>query len=243
VREIDELSVLVIGAGGIGSEIATRFAALGARVVGVRRRPGLGVATDGEHHPGGGQRGASDLHIKAGDVFRARIDGSSSPSPSSALTPEQTRAIALRLIPHEATGSGSTRSRTTTAPGGARRGALPREPDAAARLSFMIVMRVIPFEIPTFEQLKLLPIGGEGHRQPGAGAGAGDRRHRLGEEQHEAALIGYMNQHHAQAHRHPGEPDRVPAPRPQLLHHAARGRRRHRLVPVGLGRRCGRTRT
>jgi twitching motility protein PilT len=29
------------------------------------------------------QRGASDLHIKAGDVFRARINGSSSRSPSS----------------------------------------------------------------------------------------------------------------------------------------------------------------
>ena len=43
VREVDELHVLVVGAGGIGSEIATRFAALGARVTGVRRRPGLGI--------------------------------------------------------------------------------------------------------------------------------------------------------------------------------------------------------
>ncbi len=43
VRELDECSVLVIGAGGIGSEIATRFAALGARVIGVRRRPGMGA--------------------------------------------------------------------------------------------------------------------------------------------------------------------------------------------------------
>lgn len=43
VREVDELHVLVIGAGGLGSEIAQRFAALGARVTGVRRRPGLGV--------------------------------------------------------------------------------------------------------------------------------------------------------------------------------------------------------
>ncbi len=43
VREVDELSVLVIGAGGLGSEIATRFQALGARVIGVRRRPGLGL--------------------------------------------------------------------------------------------------------------------------------------------------------------------------------------------------------
>ncbi len=43
VREVDELHVLVIGAGGLGSEIAQRFSALGARVSGVRRRPGLGV--------------------------------------------------------------------------------------------------------------------------------------------------------------------------------------------------------
>jgi phosphoglycerate dehydrogenase-like enzyme len=43
VREVDECHVLVIGAGGLGSEIATRFSALGARVTGVRRRPGLGL--------------------------------------------------------------------------------------------------------------------------------------------------------------------------------------------------------
>lgn len=42
-RELDELSVLVIGAGGLGGEIARRFAALGSRVIGVRRRPELGV--------------------------------------------------------------------------------------------------------------------------------------------------------------------------------------------------------
>jgi phosphoglycerate dehydrogenase-like enzyme len=43
VREVDECEVLVIGAGGLGGEIARRFRALGARVVGVRRRPALGV--------------------------------------------------------------------------------------------------------------------------------------------------------------------------------------------------------
>ncbi len=43
VREVDELHVLVIGAGGLGSEIAKRFSALGAKVTGVRRRPGLGA--------------------------------------------------------------------------------------------------------------------------------------------------------------------------------------------------------
>lgn len=43
VREVDECRVLVIGAGGLGGEIARRFSALGARVTGVRRRPGLGA--------------------------------------------------------------------------------------------------------------------------------------------------------------------------------------------------------
>jgi phosphoglycerate dehydrogenase-like enzyme len=43
VREVAELQVLVIGAGGLGSEIGRRFQALGARVSGVRRRPELGA--------------------------------------------------------------------------------------------------------------------------------------------------------------------------------------------------------
>src|SRR2546425_12555999 len=46
-------------------------------------------------------RGASDLHIKAGDVFRARIDGKLGPLTKQRLTPEQTRAIALRPLPSD----------------------------------------------------------------------------------------------------------------------------------------------
>ena len=47
------------------------------------------------------ERGASDLHIKAGDVFRARIDGALKPLTKQRLTPEQTKAIALQLMPSE----------------------------------------------------------------------------------------------------------------------------------------------
>jgi phosphoglycerate dehydrogenase-like enzyme len=43
VREVSGARVLVVGAGGIGTEVAKRFAALGARCVGVRRRPELGT--------------------------------------------------------------------------------------------------------------------------------------------------------------------------------------------------------
>ena len=43
LREVSSRRVLVVGAGGIGSEVAKRFTALGARCVGVRRRPELGA--------------------------------------------------------------------------------------------------------------------------------------------------------------------------------------------------------
>lgn len=43
IREVSECNVLVVGARGIGAEVATRFNALGARVVGLRRSPARGV--------------------------------------------------------------------------------------------------------------------------------------------------------------------------------------------------------
>ena len=100
-------------------------------------------------------RGASDLHIKAGDVFRARIDGTLVPLTKQRLTPEQTRAAALKLV-----ASDDDRARLDELtdydcswglPGVGRfRVNLLRQ-----RSSFMIVMRVIPFGIPTLEQLGL----------------------------------------------------------------------------------------
>ena len=100
-------------------------------------------------------RGASDLHIKAGDVFRARIDGRLVALTKQALTPEQTRGIALRLI-----ASDEDRARVDAltdydcswgAPGiGRFRVNILRQ-----RSSFMIVMRVIPFDVPTFAKLNL----------------------------------------------------------------------------------------
>jgi twitching motility protein PilT len=106
------------------------------------------------------ERGASDLHIKAGDVFRARIDGKLLPLTKQRLTPEQTKAIALKLIPVD-----EDRRRLDTirdydcswgAPGiGRFRVNILRQ-----RSSFMIVMRVIPFEVPTFEKLGLPAVLG-----------------------------------------------------------------------------------
>lgn len=101
------------------------------------------------------ERGASDLHIKAGDVFRARIDGKLVPLTKQALTPDQTRAIALRLIPHEDDRARIDRITDYDCSYGVAGVGRFRVNIMRQRSSFMIVLRVIPFEIPTFEQLRL----------------------------------------------------------------------------------------
>jgi twitching motility protein PilT len=100
-------------------------------------------------------RGASDLHIKAGDVFRARINGKLVPLTKQALTPEQTRTIALHLMSNEddkARIDALTDYDCSWAANGIGRF---RVNILKQRSSFMVVMRVIPFEVPTFEKLKL----------------------------------------------------------------------------------------
>ena len=103
-------------------------------------------------------RGASDLHIKAGDVFRARINGDLVALTKQALTTEQTRSIALHLMNNE-----DDKARIDTildydcswsAPGiGRFRVNLMKQ-----RGSFSIIMRVIPWEVPTFDKLGLPPV-------------------------------------------------------------------------------------
>jgi twitching motility protein PilT len=100
-------------------------------------------------------RGASDLHIKAGDVFRARINGRLVPLTKHRLTPEQTKAIALRLIPSEAERGRIDRLRDYDCSWGMPGIGRFRVNVLRQRSSFMIVMRVIPFDVPTFESLKL----------------------------------------------------------------------------------------
>src|SRR5947207_3943177 len=100
-------------------------------------------------------RGASDLHIKAGDVFRARIDGKLVPLTKQRLTPEQTKAIALRFIPNEEDRARIDRIQDYDCSWGAPGIGRFRINILKQRSSFMIVMRVIPFEVPSFEQLNL----------------------------------------------------------------------------------------
>jgi twitching motility protein PilT len=103
-------------------------------------------------------RGASDLHIKAGDVFRARIHGELVALTKQTLSPEQTRSIALHLMSNE-----DDKARidkildydcSWAAPGIGRF----RVNMMKQRGSFSIIMRVIPWDVPSFEQLGLPPV-------------------------------------------------------------------------------------
>ena len=100
-------------------------------------------------------RGASDLHIKAGDVFRARINGELVPLTKQRLTPEQTRAIALRLMSNDEDRARIDRLRDFDCSWGLPGVGRFRVNVLRQRSSFMIVMRVIPFTVPTLESLGL----------------------------------------------------------------------------------------
>jgi twitching motility protein PilT len=103
------------------------------------------------------ERGASDLHIKAGDVFRARIDGKLVALTKQALTPEQTRSIAMRLIPTDEDRARLDNLQDYDCSWGMPGVGRFRVNILRQRSSFMIVMRVIPFDVPTFESLRLPP--------------------------------------------------------------------------------------
>jgi len=100
-------------------------------------------------------RGASDLHIKAGDVFRARIDGKLVPLTKQRLSPEQTKAIALQFIPNVEDRARIEKIQDYDCSWGAPGIGRFRVNILRQRSSFMVVMRVIPFEVPTFESLHL----------------------------------------------------------------------------------------
>jgi twitching motility protein PilT len=103
------------------------------------------------------QQGASDIHIKAGDYVRARLKGDLVPISRQQLTPDQVRQLAMRLIPQwDRDRIDDLRDYDCSwgAPGlGRFRINLLRQ-----RGTLGIVMRVIPIEIPTLEQLNLPPV-------------------------------------------------------------------------------------
>lgn len=104
------------------------------------------------------ERGASDVHIKAGDVVRARIDGRLVVLTKQTLTAEQTRAIALHLMSNDvdrATIDTLKDFDCSWASAGVGRF---RVNILRQRAAHSIVMRVIPEQVPTVHTLRLPPV-------------------------------------------------------------------------------------
>jgi twitching motility protein PilT len=141
------------------------------------------------------ERGASDLHIKAGDVFRARIDGRLVPLTKQALTPEQTKNIALKLIANEDDRARIDKINDYDCSWGAPGIGRFRVNILRQRSSFMIVMRVIPFEVPSFDRLAVPPVLkqiAEAERGMILVTGVTGS----GKSTTMAAIINHINQHH-----------------------------------------------
>ena len=101
------------------------------------------------------ERGATDIHVRAGDVVQARIDGVLVAFDTPTLSPDDTRALAARVL--EANGSAGHVDDVREHDGswslrgvGRFRVSILRQ-----RSSFMIILRVISDVLPTFEQLGL----------------------------------------------------------------------------------------
>lgn len=104
------------------------------------------------------ERGASDIHIKAGDVIRARIHGELVPLTQQKLSQDQVKGIALKLIPHEEDRANFDKILDYDCSWGIPGIGRFRVNILKQRGSPMIVMRTIPIEIPTVEGLGLPPI-------------------------------------------------------------------------------------
>ena len=100
-------------------------------------------------------RGASDVHAKAGDVFRARINGELVPLTKQRLTPPQTRALAAMFAGMAADDPRLDALRDLNCSWGVAGVGRFRINVLRQRSSFMIVLRVIPFSVPTPETLGL----------------------------------------------------------------------------------------
>ncbi len=101
------------------------------------------------------ERGASDIHIKSGDVMRARLHGRLVPVNQQRLSHEQVEGLVRKLITREKDKEDLDNLLDYDCAWGLPGLGRFRVNVLRQRGSLMIVMRVIPVEIPTFEDLNL----------------------------------------------------------------------------------------
>jgi twitching motility protein PilT len=103
------------------------------------------------------QRGASDVHIRAGDVVYARIHGQLVPLDTPVLGALDTRELAMHMLATAPNAPTLDEVHDYSGPWSAPGIARFRISILKQRSSYMVVMRVIPDVLPTFETLGLPP--------------------------------------------------------------------------------------
>ena len=106
------------------------------------------------------ERGASDIHIKTGDVIRARIDGRLTALTEERMAADQVRALAQKFMPYERDRERIDDITDYDCSWGLSGLGRFRVNILRQRGTFMIIMRVIPFETPTLSELRLPPVLG-----------------------------------------------------------------------------------
>ena len=104
------------------------------------------------------QDGASDIHIKAGDFVRARLNGELIPLTEQKISHAQVRELAVKLIPHEKDRERIDELQDLDCSWGLPGLGRFRVNILKQRGVLGIVMRVVPIEIPTFADLRLPPV-------------------------------------------------------------------------------------
>ena len=102
--------------------------------------------------------GASDLHIKAGDFVRARLDGALIPLTEQKISAAQVRELAIKLIPHERDRERIDEIKDYDCSWGLPGLGRFRVNILRQRGVLGIVMRIVAIEIPTFADLGLPPV-------------------------------------------------------------------------------------
>ncbi|MBA2566107.1 MAG: PilT/PilU family type 4a pilus ATPase [Gemmatimonadetes bacterium] len=100
-------------------------------------------------------RGASDIHVKAGDVIRVRVDGNLVPMGEKPLTVQQVRALAERVVGDGRLREGLDSIREHDCSYAVQDLGRFRANVLRQRGSVMLVLRAIPIEVPTFADLRL----------------------------------------------------------------------------------------